>query len=218
MEHLHHYTFSNMLSDEISKNCAQILSCFGLRANAVYNLTTFPSLLISFPSLFHNFSATNCRYVSMCVHTSNQPYGYPIFTLFSWQWTHMNPWCNSWHLCCHYMKCWLSCGARIITCVSFKHVQPLSLIGQHCVHQRWHSHPSWCCHYWPNASRFISPILCHSKICCFQCGSNQKKKLLRMTPQWSILRFSNWSIWMLTQIGWYVFKRLCQGHLELEKG
>jgi hypothetical protein len=83
-----------MIFDEISKNHAQILSCFGLGANAVYNLTIFPSLLISFLSFFHNSSTTNCRYLSMCVHTFHQPYGYPPFTLFSWQQVHMNPWCN----------------------------------------------------------------------------------------------------------------------------
>jgi len=29
--------------------------------------------------------------------------------------------------------------------------------------------------------------------------------------------FNNWSIWMSTQIGWCVFTRLCQCHLELER-
>jgi hypothetical protein len=37
-----------------------------------------------------------------CVCTHNHwPYGYPHFTLCSWQQMHMNPWCSLWHLCCH---------------------------------------------------------------------------------------------------------------------
>jgi hypothetical protein len=43
--------------------------------------------------------------------------------------------------------CWFPCGARTTTCASFKHVQLLSLTSRHCVHQKWHLHPSWHCHY-----------------------------------------------------------------------
>jgi hypothetical protein len=50
------------------------------------------------------------------------------------------------------------------------------------VHQKWHLHPNWCCYYRPNVSKFISPILCNPKICYFQCGSSQRKKLSRSTP------------------------------------
>jgi hypothetical protein len=99
-----------MLFDEISNNHVQILSCFRLKANVVYNLTIFLNFLISFPNLLHNFSTMKCKYLLMCVHTSHQPYGYALFMLFSCQRTHMNPWCNLWYLCCHYMKCWFHVG------------------------------------------------------------------------------------------------------------
>jgi hypothetical protein len=45
-------------------------------------------------------------------HTSHQPYGYPLHTLCSWQWTHKNPWCSSWHLCYHCIGCWFPRGCK----------------------------------------------------------------------------------------------------------
>jgi hypothetical protein len=64
----------------------------------VYNLTSFPSLLIIFFNFFHNISyvtwitpSLNCRYLSMCARTSHWPYGYSPFTLRSWQRTYWNP-------------------------------------------------------------------------------------------------------------------------------
>jgi hypothetical protein len=56
---------------------------------------------------------------------------------------HWNPWCNSQQLCCHCLRCWLPCGSRTITCVSFNHIQFHLLTSQHCAYQRWHSHLSW---------------------------------------------------------------------------
>jgi hypothetical protein len=91
-----------------------------------YNLTNLFKLLINFLGLFHNASNTtliapsfNFKYPLMRVHTSHRPYRYPLLMLCSWQWTHKNPWCNSRHLCCYYMGCWLPNGLRITTCVSF---------------------------------------------------------------------------------------------------
>jgi hypothetical protein len=56
LEHLHHHTFSNMLSDEISEaHRAWILSCSSPRVGALaYNFIIFPSLLIIFPNFCHN--------------------------------------------------------------------------------------------------------------------------------------------------------------------
>jgi hypothetical protein len=76
---------------------------------------------------------------------------------------------------------------------------------------------SQCCHCWSNASKFTSPILCNSRICCLQCISSQGKELSQLTPHWSILPFSNWNIRLLTQKCRCVFTWLCQCHLELEK-
>jgi hypothetical protein len=81
----------------------------------------------------------------MRVHTSHQPYGYPLFTLCSWQWARKNPWCSLQHLNYHCVGCWLLDGAKITTCTSFKHVQLLLMMSQHYVHQRWHSHLSQHC-------------------------------------------------------------------------
>jgi len=104
----------------------------------VYSSTNLPKLSTSFLDLFHN--ALNMTWItpllkymypSMCVHTSHQPYGYPPFMLCSWQWVHMNPWCNLWYLCCHCEGCWFPCGIRTNTCVSFKHFQLFLLTSQH---------------------------------------------------------------------------------------
>ncbi len=154
----------------------------------------------------------NCKYFSMCVHTSHRPYGYPPLTLHSWWQTHRNPWCSLWHLCWHYMKYYLPRGMRITTCASFNHVQLLLSMTWH----RWYSHSSRRCHCRHNASRFISSILCNPRICSLRFDSKQRNELLRSTPYWSIFPFGKWGIWMSTQTGWCVFTWLCQCHLELE--
>jgi hypothetical protein len=63
-----------------------------------YNSTSFPNLSIIFPGFLLNVLYTTwttpsfyCRYLSMCVHSSHRPYGFPPFTLCSWQQTHGNP-------------------------------------------------------------------------------------------------------------------------------
>jgi hypothetical protein len=168
-----------------------------------YNSTSIPNLSIIFPIFLHNISYTtwitpsfDYKHLSMCVHTSHQPYEYPPFMLCSWQRTHWNPWCNSRHLYHHCVRCWFPCGTKIITCISFNHIQLLSLMNQHCVYQRWHSHLNRCCHCRPNVSKFISLILHNSKICRLWCSSSQGKDLLQPTTHWLIPPFSNWSIWL----------------------
>jgi hypothetical protein len=129
---------------------------------------------------------------------------------------HWNQWCNSWHLCQHYTRRWFPRGIRIITCVSFNHVQVLLSMSRHCSYQKWHSHLGQHYHCWPNTNIFISPILHNSKICCIEHSSNQGKELSQLMPHWSIPHISNWDIWLLTQTCWCVFTRLCQCYLELE--
>jgi hypothetical protein len=153
-----------------------------------YSSTNFLKLLINFFSLFYNiFNTTstspslNYKYPSMCVHKSHRPYGYPPFMLCSWQRVHNNSLCSSWNLCCHCLRCWFLYGVKIITCTSIKHVQLLLLMNQHCAYQRWHSPFSQGCHCWPNTSRFTFLILCHTRICCLWCGSNQRTKLSQLT-------------------------------------
>jgi len=153
----------------------------------------------------------------MCMHTSHRPYGYTLIMLCSWQQLHWIPWCNSQHLCHHCARCWFPCGMKTITCVSFNHIQLLSLTNQHCAYQRWHSHFNRCCHCQPNTSGFTFLILCNSRICYLWCSSSQGKELLQPTPHWSIPPLNNWGIWSLTQTCQCVFIWLCQCHLELER-
>jgi hypothetical protein len=152
---LHHHNFSSILFDKIFEaHCAWILSRAGLRVNAW--LTTwlvFPAFRLSSLVFFHNAPyitwitpSLNFKYPSVCVHTSHQPYGYSFFTLHSWQWTHKSSCCSLWYFCYHHARWWLPHGMKTTTCVSFNHVQLLLLMGQHCVHQRWHSHLNWRCH------------------------------------------------------------------------
>jgi len=144
LEHLHYHTFSNMLFNKISKaHCAKILWPKG--GCLAYSSTNLPKLSTNFLNIFHNASNTtwttssfNCKYLLMRVHTSHWPYGYPPFTLCSWQRAHRNPWWSSQHLCCHCVGCWLPRGVKTSTCTSFKHIQLLPSTSQHCVHQRWH--------------------------------------------------------------------------------
>ncbi len=110
-----------------------------------------------------------------------------------------HPWCSSQHFCFHCAKCKLSCGTRTTTCASLNHVQFLPLMSQHYVRHKWHSHPSWCYHCWPNVYGFTFLLLQNSRICCLWCSSIQKKELLQSTPHQSIPPFGNWGIWMSAQ-------------------
>ncbi len=166
-----------------------------------YKLTILPNLSIIFPNFFTPLcirlglpSSFNCRIFFMCVHPSHQPYGYPPFMLCSRHWMHSNPWCNSWHLYRHYVRCWLPRGMKIITCASFNRIQLLSLTSWHHAYQRWYLHFNQHCHCQSNASRFTSLILRNSRICHLWCNSNQRKELSQLTPHWSILPLRNWGI------------------------
>ncbi len=65
---------------------------------------------------------------------------------------------------------------------------------------------------------YLLPRSCTTqRFVCLRCSSSQGKELLQLTPHWSILPFNNWSIWLLTQTCWWIFTRLCQCHLELER-
>jgi hypothetical protein len=139
--HLHHHTHSGMFSNNIFETHCDWILFWPKGMCLVYSSTNLHKLLTSFSSFFHNTSNTtwivpfiNCRYPSMCVHTSHWPYGYPPLMLCSWQWAHKDPWCSSQHLCCRCMGCWFPHGVRTTTCVSFKHVQLLLLMNQHYAH------------------------------------------------------------------------------------
>jgi hypothetical protein len=73
--------------------------------------------------------------LDMCAHIPSTLW-VSTFMLYSWQWTHWNPWCNSWCLCQHCTRCWFPHGMKIITCTSFNHIQLLSLTGWPCVYQK----------------------------------------------------------------------------------
>ncbi len=131
---LHHHTFFSMFFNGMSEaHSVWILSRFGPKVNVwlttqqVFPTFQLPSLIFSttlrtWLGLPHPFIY---MHPLMCVNTSHQPYGYPLFTLCSWQQTHWNPWCNSRHLCHHYAKSWLPCGTRTSTCTSLNHIQLL---------------------------------------------------------------------------------------------
>ncbi len=103
---LHHHTFFSMFFNGMSEaHSVWILSRFGPKVNVwlttqqVFPTFQLPSLIFSttlrtWLGLPHPFIY---MHPLMCVNTSHQPYGYPLFTLCSWQQTHWNPWCNSRH-------------------------------------------------------------------------------------------------------------------------
>jgi hypothetical protein len=205
-EHPHHHTLSNMLFNRIFEtHHVLIISCFGLGvsvwfivrpiftsfwlASLVFSTTLQLWLILPHPSFT---SILRC----ICTHPIDLMGIHLLRYVHDNE--HTNPLCSSWHLCCHCTGCWLPRWVRTTTCVSFKHIQLLSLMNWHCVHQIWHSHLSWCYHCWPNTSKFTFPILNHLRICCFRCGSSQRTKLSRPTPYHSIFPLSNGGIWMST--------------------
>jgi hypothetical protein len=166
-KHLHHHAISSMLFDKIFEtHCARILSCFGPRMGTCFTIQLiFPTFWLFSPFFPWCFKRNLDYFIAQlevsfnaCAHISLTLW-YPPLMLCSWQWMHENPWCSSQHLCYHYAKCWLPCGIRTITCVSFNHVQSLLSTIQHCGHQRWHLHFSQHCHYQPNVSRSIFQTL-----------------------------------------------------------
>jgi hypothetical protein len=54
--------------------------------------------------VIQTITSFNCKPFPMCVHTSHWPYGYPPLTLHPWQGVQGDPWCSSWHFCCHCAK------------------------------------------------------------------------------------------------------------------
>jgi hypothetical protein len=161
----------------------------------VYNLTNLPRLSIFSPNFFTTFHTQfellhpTIIGIFRCVCTSHWPYGYPPFTLRSWQRTHWNPWCNSRCLCHHCTRSRLPRATKIIKCASFNHIQLFLLTNQHCVHQIWHLHPSRHCHCRPNVNEFTSLILCNSRICHLQLAQGKKKCYYNWHPTDQFLPF-----------------------------
>ncbi len=188
-EHLHHHTFFSMLSNEIYKaHRAQILSCSSLGANIWF--TTQPiflafqlSSLVFSTSLHMQLGLPHPSIVGIlwCVYTHPiNPMGIHLICC-----AHGNERTGT-HDAIHdtfvATRCWLPCGTKTITCTSFNHIQLFLSMNWHCAYQRWHSHLSSRCHCQLNTSKFISPILCNSKICCLWCNSSQEKELSKLTP------------------------------------
>ncbi len=171
MEHLHHHTLSNMLSNTILEaHCAWILSCFDLKVgNWLMGRPISPTFWLSPPILsttlhldYHIFQLQASFHVfSHLINLMDIHLYFAPMAMSTWE-----PWCNFRHFCYHCVRCLLSCGTKTITCAFFNHVQFLLSTSWHCAHYRWHSHLSWCCHCWPYACEFTSPILHNSKICC----------------------------------------------------
>jgi hypothetical protein len=206
LEHLHHHTFSNMFSNKIFEtHHVLILSCFGPRVGVWLIIrpifTSFWSDSLIFSTTLQIWlklphpSITNIPRC-MCTHPVDLMGIHLLHCVHDNE--HTNPLCSLWHLCCHCTGCWLPPRVRTTTCASFKHIQFLSSMSWHCAHQIWHSHLSWCCHCWPNTSKFISLILHHPRICCFWCGSSQIMKLSQPTPYHSIFPLSSGGILMFT--------------------
>jgi hypothetical protein len=91
--------------------CSNFIMFWPKGGRLVYNSTNLPSLLII--SLV--FSTTLRTQLGLphlsivgipwcvCTHPIDLM-GIHFFTLCSWQRMHWNPWCNSQHLCCHYVR------------------------------------------------------------------------------------------------------------------
>ncbi len=115
-----------------SPSCTNFIM-FWLRGKCLtYNSTKKFKFLTSFFSFFHNIlnmiwtaPTFNCKYSLMRMHTSHRPYGYPPFTLCSWQQAHRNPWCNSWHLVAIVHDVDFHVGWKQLHALFFKHVQLL---------------------------------------------------------------------------------------------
>jgi hypothetical protein len=94
-------------------------------------------------------------------------------------WTHD---AISQHLCCHCVKCWLPCRMKTTTCTSFNHIQLLSLMNWHCVHQIQHLCLSRHCHCLPNASGFTSPIFATQRFVTFDAVQAKEKSYRDQHP------------------------------------
>jgi hypothetical protein len=162
---------------------AWILSCFNLGVNVwlivwlvfptfwlflpVFSTTLYMQLKLPHPSIANILWCVCIHPISpMGIHLLCCAHGNECIR------TH-----DSWHLCHHWAKCWLPCGTRIITCVSFNHIQLLSSTNWHYANQKWHSHFNQHCHCWHNVSRFTSLILYNSRIYSLWWNLGQGKNL-----------------------------------------
>ncbi len=184
MEHLYHHTFSNMFSNRISKaHCVKILSCFGLGGDAWFIIRpTFPTFQLSSPSFFTMFQTWfGLPHLSiigifqcMCTHPID------VTNVHLLHCTHDNE-----HMGTHDVvfdifatitpRCRFPCGSKTTTHASFNHVPFLSSTSWHFAHQRWNSHPRWCCHYQSNMNGFTSLILHNPRICYLWNSLSQRK-------------------------------------------
>ncbi len=191
MEHLHHHTFFNMFFDEISKaHCAWILSCsgpvVGIWFTVQLNFPAFQLFSLVFATTFHMW--LGLPYLSIvgilqcvCTHPIDRMSIHLLCCAHGNERTETHDAIHD--TVCHYcVRCWIPCAKRTIACASFNHIQFLLSTSWHCAYQRWHLHPSWCCHCWPNASKFTSLILHNSRICRLQCSLSQWKELSQLTP------------------------------------
>ncbi len=79
------YPFQHVFQWDIwSSSCSNFIMFWPKGECLAYSSTNFPKLLTKLPDLFHNASHTtwttpsiNYKYLSMRVHTSHRPYGYP---------------------------------------------------------------------------------------------------------------------------------------------
>ncbi len=206
-EHLHHHTFSNMLSNEtFEAHHAQILSCFILRVG-VWLITwpVFPTFWLSSPI----FRTTFCIQLGL-------PHSLVVGI----------PWCVCTHpinfMGIHLLRCVHGnertethdaihdTFATITQNASFHMGQkqlptlPSTTFNSSCrqvniVHPKDGIFTLVECHCQPSVSKFTSLILCNSRICCLRCSLSQGKELSQLTPHWSNPPLNNWNIWLILQ-------------------
>jgi hypothetical protein len=194
LEHVHHHTFWDMFSNEMFEaHCTRILSCFNPSVGIWF--TTWPIFLtfrlasIKFSITFHMLLGLPHPSIvgifqCVCIHRID------LMGIHLLRCIHGNEHIGTHDVICrHCVRCWLSHGMRTITCVSFNHIQFLSLMNWHYAHQRWHSHPSQCCHYRLNVSGFASLILHNLRICYFRLILNNKMSYHNWHPTNQFLPF-----------------------------
>jgi hypothetical protein len=149
----------------------------------------FPTFWLSSP-FFPHFFEHDLDYIILQLQVSFDAYAHISLTLwvstsyivFITMNAHEPMMYSSYQFCCHYAKCWLPCGMKTTTCVSFNHVQLLSSTIQNCVHQRWHLHFNQHCHYQPNMSIFTFPTL-HKDLLSLMWLKPKKRTIVINTPQ-----------------------------------
>ncbi len=207
---IHHHTLSNMLFDGIFEaHRAQILSCSNLGMD-VWLITwlIFPTFWLSslvFSTTFRTWlglphPSTLCIPQCVCTHAINLMDIHLLCCAHGIELTGAHDVIHDTFAAIVQDANFHVGQEQLHLFFSIWHdIQFLLLTNWHCVHQRGHLHLNQHCHCQPNASGFISLILWNSNFCCLWCSSSQGKKLLQLTPHWSILPFNNWGIWLLTQ-------------------